>query len=51
MSKFFYFKCVYFGQPVSQNSIFRATYVRNCTVKTIVSYSASHYVGVNFEYE
>ena len=35
--KIFRFKCVYFGQPVSDISEFLTAYIHKCTVKTIVS--------------
>ena len=31
-----------------ENSLFRTTYIHKQAVKTMISYSASHQVGVNF---
>ena len=41
-AKIFHFKCVYFSQPVSENSVFRTTFIHKCTVKTTDSRNASH---------
>ena len=30
------------GQPVSENSVFPTTYIHKQTVKTMISYKASH---------
>ena len=43
--KHFHFKCVDYRQHMSKKSIFGTTYVHKCTVKTIVSYNALHYLG------
>ena len=40
--KIFHFKCAYFGQPMSENSICRTTYIHEQTVNTIISYNAPH---------
>ena len=45
VSKVFHFKYVYFGQPVSEYSVFRTTYIPKCT--TMASYNAPHQVVVN----
>ena len=47
--KIFHFKCVYFGHPVPENSVFRTTYIHKQTVKTTIFYNASHEVGVNLQ--
>ena len=45
--KIFRFKCVYFGQPVSENSVFQAAYIHKQMVKTMISYNASYLDRVN----
>ena len=47
--KTFNFKCVYFEQPVSENSVFRITYINKQTVKTKISYNTSHQVRVDLQ--
>ena len=42
VQKIFNFRCVYFGQPVSENSVFRNMYMHKQTFKTIISYNALH---------
>ena len=39
----FHFKFAYFGQQVSENSVFRTTYIHEHTVKTMISHNASHW--------
>ena len=40
--KIFHVKCDFVEQPVSENSIFWTTYIHKQTVKTMISYNASH---------
>ena len=35
-------KCAFFEQPVSENPVFRTTYIHKQTVKIMISYKASH---------
>ena len=37
-AKIFHFKCVYFRQSVSENSVFWTTFIHKCTVKTTDSF-------------
>ena len=47
--KIFHFNCVYFGQPVSGNSVFQTTYIDKFTVEIMVSYNALYKIGVNLQ--
>ena len=47
--KDFHFKCVYFGQSVSGNSVFWTTFIRKCTVKIMVSHNPSLKVRVDLQ--
>ena len=47
--KVFHFNYVYFGHPVSENSVFRTTYIPICTFKAMTSYNASHQVVVSVQ--
>ena len=43
--KNFHFKRFYFRQPLSENPVFRTTYIHKQTVKTMISYGTSHYMA------
>ena len=45
--KIFHFKSVYFEQPVSENSVFRTTYIHKQTAKTMM-FSNAFYLQHSF---